>query len=86
MADKQVPLMQKPGYVFRERKRVLARRVQIGDIIQEGPKRSIAASRRSSYTVTDVEVFTHMTYVSVESGHRFCLGLNTDRVYVDREA
>lgn len=77
----QVPLMQRPGYVYRERKRVLARRLQPGDTIAEGGEHSQAPAK---WTVAEVEVTTYMTYVTYTNGQRTCIGSNTDRVWIDR--
>jgi hypothetical protein len=83
MADKQIPLMQQPGFVYRESKRVRADRLQPGDRI---------AKNRGSYgdpkwTVASTEVNRHgLVYVTYESGRRHAVGLASERIYIDRAA
>lgn len=79
--EKQLPVMQRPGYVYRARKHVLARRVQPGDVIQD---RSRTDPITPSITVASIEVREHLTYATFEDGKCYCLGSNESRVWVDR--
>jgi hypothetical protein len=76
----QVPLMQREGYVYREHKHVLARRILPGDIVLE--KRHGREEER--WTVESIEATTWLTYVTFVNGRRTNIGSNTDRVWVSR--
>lgn len=85
MSDKQVPLMQQPGYVYRARKRIVARNLRPGDRIQPGPKRGDG----DKFTVTAVDVREDQNAVWVQyadffSGRWSLLAEPGERIYIDR--
>jgi hypothetical protein len=80
MMEKQIPVMQQPGYVFWARKYVRARRLLRGDRIAEGPR----TSSDPYWTVASIEEKNGLIYVTYANGRCHAIGAPTDRVYVDR--
>ena len=85
MSEKQVPLMQQPGYVYRARKYIVARNIRPGDRIHPGPKRNDG----DRFTVAAVDVVedkgvVYVQYVGWRTGRWVALAAPGERVYIDR--
>lgn len=76
----QVPLMQQPGFRYRERKHVRARRLLKGDVIAQGPR----SAADKNWVVESVEERNGLVYVTYANGRTHAIGMPTERVYVDR--
>ena len=82
MSEKQVPLMQQPGYVYRAHKHIRAHRVLPGDIILD--KRH--GREEEQWTVQEAfeRIMTGLIYATFPNGRKHCIGRRGERIWVAR--
>lgn len=75
-----LPVMQRPGYIYKETKHVYAKLVQVGDEVWQSEK-----IKGGMWKIVEVDVQPALVYVRYEGRKRkMALGAPNERIWVDR--